>query len=530
MEGSLENVDGTQKLKMALFTCDDFKKISRIPQFTETDPLKIKFKKHKNKVEDYFNNVLNEDSGIRIISGWVENRISIYQSRCEQIAQDFLLTDTIGTTTYDHKSTRILFLHKDQINSTWKSKLKFRTKKLTKTSNPILCFIIISRADRLTKNTRYITPFVEKQLSATPRKGSFDSLDSLDSLADWEEEMSQASSIGDYEPDFGQLVEPRNIPYDQTSIESGGEDDERPRYNKHGKREYAEYSEDDDEYRPRKKLQVDVNKLIELREMDPEDVMNFIADLDDDQRDAYKDALRAMALEEGEDIEPSETQDYTDEEVRTPEPKGPVNPIDNRYPVESLIQEQQYFELHEPKPRRQVPFLFNPANFFDEPAPQSTLPIVMNPSQGQRPNQPFLFEEDNYRNTPSRQLQGHKKGNFGGNKFNNNTGKKSNNKNKFNKNNNRKFNKGKGGNNQSNSSLAQLIPGAKVQEGKLMIPKSLYEGLKNLQNLPTQVQQFEFTSTTEIVTDQNSSINPSQELDPLHAPLSSFKDPNEENK
>jgi len=509
--------------------------------------LKIKFKKHKNKVEDYFNNVLNEDSGIRIISGWVENRISIYQSRCEQIAQDFLQTETIGTTTYDHKSTRILFLHKDQINSTWKSKLRFRTKKLTKTSNPILCFIIITRADRLAKNTRYITPIVEKQLGTTPRKGSFDSLDSLDSLADWEEELSQASSIGDYEPDFGQLVEPRNIPYDQTSIESGGEDDEKPRkpgVNRHGKREYVEYSEDEDEYRPRKKIQVDINILNELREMDPEEVMIFIGDLDDDERDAYKNALRAMALEEGEDLEPSETQDYTDEEARTPEPTAQVNPIDSRYPLENLIQEQKFFELQEPKPRNRFPFLFNPENqvhFFDEP-PQSTLPIVMNPNPGLRHTQPFRFAEDNI-NTPSRQLQGHKKGNFGGNKFNN-TGKKSGNKNnqRFNKNN-RKFNKEKGGNNnnqgQPNATLDDdlnkfvgLIKGAKLEGGKMLIPKSLFDELKNV---PAQVQQAEFTATTEIATvvqnaDQNSSINPSQEFDPLHAPLSSFKDPNEENK
>ena len=126
----------------------------------------------------------------------------------------------------------------------------------------------------------------------------------------------------------------------------------------------------------------------------------------------------------------------------------------------------------------------------------------------------------------SRQLHDHNKDYFGGNKLD--TEKTSGNKNnqRFNKHNDWKFNEEKRDDEIQDGRLkfASLIKGVRLEGGKLLIPKSLFDELKKL---PGQIEQAEFIPSTIV---QNSSNNPSQGFGSLHAPLSSLKAPNEENK
>lgn len=171
--------------------------------------MKILKKIPKENVEAYFEKTLNsrEDRDLHIISGWIECSISLYQSRYEQIARDFLKNQEVGTATYGNESARIIFMHKDQLSPSWKSKLNFKTRRTSKTSNPILYFIILGKPEKYTSRTKFIAPTVEKTYEPKDFSAGKKSLEEFEQDYD---KVSEGTSIEDFEPDFGVAVDDKD--------------------------------------------------------------------------------------------------------------------------------------------------------------------------------------------------------------------------------------------------------------------------------------------------------------------------------
>jgi len=146
---------------LGFFTCDPKAAVISIPQIAEKGKSEIRMEGQlsKSRFEAYLNNAFNqwEKKLEKLISGWIESPISIYQSRSDQMAKELLDTDKVSMSTY-HESSKIFFLHKDQLPDGWKSKLNFRIKKLRKNSNPSLCFIIIHKPYKLKAAVKSIEP------------------------------------------------------------------------------------------------------------------------------------------------------------------------------------------------------------------------------------------------------------------------------------------------------------------------------------------------------------------------------------
>ena len=146
---------------LAFYTCDAVNIVSEIPQLVEKDRSEIKMegKMSQNRFETYMNSFFGQWDKKRekIISGWVESPISIYQSRCEQMSKELLETSKISMSTY-HQSSKIFFLHKNQIPAPWKAKLNFRIENLGKNSDPSLCFIIVHKPFKMTQPLKCLQP------------------------------------------------------------------------------------------------------------------------------------------------------------------------------------------------------------------------------------------------------------------------------------------------------------------------------------------------------------------------------------
>jgi len=213
-EGSLEHIKDNQNIKVALYTCDSNKTVTKIPELAgnDEDGLKILKKIPKENVEAYLEKTLNskDEKNLHIMSGWIECSISLYQSRYEQIARDFLKNKEVGTATYGNDTARIIFLHKDQLSLDYKVKLNFRTRRTSKTSNPILYFIILSKPEKYTSNTRFIAPTVEKSWEDIKPKDFSAGKKSLEEFEQDYDKVSEGTSIEDFEPDFGAAVDDKD--------------------------------------------------------------------------------------------------------------------------------------------------------------------------------------------------------------------------------------------------------------------------------------------------------------------------------
>lgn len=156
---------------LSFYTCDSLAAVTVIPQIVETGPPEIKMegKISMNRFETYMALAFNqyEKKVEKMISGWIESSISIYQSRCDQMAKELLEAQKVSMASYN-TSSKIFFLHKDQIPDTWKSKLNFRIKLLRKNSNPSLCFIIVHKPYKVKQPLKYIEP---KTVFASEDKG-----------------------------------------------------------------------------------------------------------------------------------------------------------------------------------------------------------------------------------------------------------------------------------------------------------------------------------------------------------------------
>ena len=112
-----------------------------------------------NRFQAYINKALNgwEGKGEKIISGWVESFISMYQHICDHIATDLSKEGKVGVIEY-HESSKIFFLHKNDFPVEWNSPLGLNVKKTQGNSNPSLYFIVYHKPAKLTKNVRSISP------------------------------------------------------------------------------------------------------------------------------------------------------------------------------------------------------------------------------------------------------------------------------------------------------------------------------------------------------------------------------------
>ena len=152
--------------KVSLFTCNPFDVVNSIPQLVEDKhvTLKITAKISLDKFKSYMNKALNakeskEEKEEKMISGWVESHISVYQSVCDRISAEFLDTGKVGMIEYN-ESSKIFFMHRTQFPLEWRTQVGLEVKNIQKFSNPSLYFIIYHRPYRLQHMVNSIAPEV----------------------------------------------------------------------------------------------------------------------------------------------------------------------------------------------------------------------------------------------------------------------------------------------------------------------------------------------------------------------------------
>lgn len=148
---------------VAFYTCDAMSSVTSIPQIAdkEAPEVKLEGRMSQSRFESYLNQTFSQwDKKIeKVISGWAESSTEVYQARCEQMAKDLLGASKIGMSTY-HESSKIFFLHKDQMPEAWRIKMNFQAKKLKENAETpsSLCFIIIHKPYKLKAAVKSIQP------------------------------------------------------------------------------------------------------------------------------------------------------------------------------------------------------------------------------------------------------------------------------------------------------------------------------------------------------------------------------------
>lgn len=146
---------------IGFYTCDSVEAVTSIPQIADKgySELKMEGRISQTRFEGYLGQTFSqwEKKIEKVIAGWVESSISIYQSRCEQMARELLEAKKVSMSSY-HESSKIFFLHRDQMPDEWRIKLNFGVKKLKKNSDPSLCFIIIHKPYKLKAAVKSIDP------------------------------------------------------------------------------------------------------------------------------------------------------------------------------------------------------------------------------------------------------------------------------------------------------------------------------------------------------------------------------------
>ena len=347
-------------IQVDLLTRDDFDIVNKVPILGEEGSLKMQKKFSFMQFSEYLNNVLEESERNNeriVISGWMEFRISVYQSSYEQFAQDLLKSEKIGTIAYDN-SARIVFLHKDQLRE-WKDRLNVHVKRTQMKSEPIIYFIIVAKPEKFTERTRFITPKIVTSDTGSTGKLSARRKDSLDSLES-EEEKSEPSSIEDFEEDFGAeiLDEGSSI----SSLHEGMEEEEeeeayeetrapftrRPNRGSYGynKRNYEEFEDEDfsKDLAPMKKVKFDIlpemekEEIVEkLQEMEPEEITYFAANLDPRHRHIIMEYLMQL---ENEETDAKDSQEEEQEEDFGAE----YNPTQTQEETNRPLGPRDYFE------------------------------------------------------------------------------------------------------------------------------------------------------------------------------------------
>lgn len=164
--------------KAALFTCNSFEVVNSIPQLVEDKhvALKISGRTSFDKFRSYLNRVLNtgeKNTNMKIMSGWIESHLSVYQNTCDQISRDFLENNKVGMIEYN-ESSKIFFLHKNQFPVEWRSQLGLDVKRTQKSYTPSLYFIIYHQPDKLVRRVKSIAPEVVYSLDNDEVKRSIE--------------------------------------------------------------------------------------------------------------------------------------------------------------------------------------------------------------------------------------------------------------------------------------------------------------------------------------------------------------------
>jgi len=276
-------------------------------------------KARKLATESYINNLLNSDEGAKcvIVSGWLEPKISLYQSRCDQIAKELLDSEQMGTCSY-HDGARIIFFHKSQLLHDWRIKLDFRCEKVQRAYTPSLYFIIVFKPFKVKGTFDHVVPSIVTPEPDNVSKSHHldDNLSNRRSIQDDDEVLSGKSSIEDFEENFGEQLadnsdisledEQNESPEDQyndsTGYKRSFDESRRPggrRDDKYSDRQSVQdYEEDnvDEDYEPevskRYKSQVTEEEIVEkLFEMNEEEIIEYATDLNHEDRLKFMDLL-----------------------------------------------------------------------------------------------------------------------------------------------------------------------------------------------------------------------------------------------
>ena len=160
-EGCIEDVDEKEYQKLAIYTCDSFDIVDKIPQINsgEEGRLRITKKVPNDKFEEYLGFTLTNrhKKSEKVIAGWIESHISIYQSRSEQIAKELLANEVVAVCEYN-QSSRVFLMHKNQMKDDWKTQLGFKEKKVNRGTNPSLFFILVHKPYKMKGDAKMIVP------------------------------------------------------------------------------------------------------------------------------------------------------------------------------------------------------------------------------------------------------------------------------------------------------------------------------------------------------------------------------------
>ena len=113
----------------------------------------------QDRTEQYLENMFNgaERLNVGIISGWIEFKDFYCQAQYEKTARNTINSQLIGTTCY-HDSSRIVFIHKDQMKPEWKTRFNLSASQTQNYLNSMLYFIIVTRKEKLSGDIEYIVP------------------------------------------------------------------------------------------------------------------------------------------------------------------------------------------------------------------------------------------------------------------------------------------------------------------------------------------------------------------------------------
>jgi len=144
----------------SLFTSNSFYLVNSVPEIGNGThcSLKIAGKISLDRFRAYINKSLNtwEKKGEKIISGWVESHIPLYQAACDKIAQDLADISKVGVLEYN-ESSKIFFLNRQHFPRDWERPLGLNIRKTQFQSNPSLCYILYHKPAKLTKQVQSIS-------------------------------------------------------------------------------------------------------------------------------------------------------------------------------------------------------------------------------------------------------------------------------------------------------------------------------------------------------------------------------------
>ena len=168
---------------MGFYTCNVLETITEVPQIIdgEYDTVRIQERISEKKFAGYIEGLLEiyDPAQDFLVTGWIEADNRNAQAQCEQLAENFFKTQSVGLTKY-LDCAKIFFVHKGQIPSEWARRLGFRVQRMHR-SGPMtsLAFILIYQPAKSSINASRLQKIVPEPISTL-------------------QEYSQADEVEDY--------------------------------------------------------------------------------------------------------------------------------------------------------------------------------------------------------------------------------------------------------------------------------------------------------------------------------------------